>query len=51
LDNDSDFYFVNPEKKVIDKFDEFKKDSINYHLIIERKDLIVEIKKDDIKHI
>ena len=46
-----DFYFVNPEKKVIDKFDEFKKNNVNYHLIIERKDLIIKIQKEDIKFI
>lgn len=46
-----DFYFVNPEKKVIDKFLEFEKKWVNYHIIIERKDLIIEIKKEDIKFI
>lgn len=49
LDNGNDFYFVNPEKKVIDSFEEFKQDGINYHLIIERKDLICELKKEDIR--
>jgi hypothetical protein len=51
LNDDTDFFFVNPERKVFDKFSEFKKDSINYHFIIERKDLIIEIKKEDIKYI
>jgi len=51
LNDYSDFYFVNPEKKVFDKFDEFRKNNINYHFIIERKDLIVEIKKEDIKYV
>ena len=51
LDENMDFYFVNPERKVFDKFDEFKKDKINYHFVIERKDLIIEIKKEDIKYI
>ena len=47
----SDFYFVNPEKKVLDNFDIFKKEWINYHLIIERKDLIFEINKNNVKYI
>ncbi len=51
LNENTDFYFVNPEKKVFDKFDEFKKDNINYHFVIERKDLIIEVKKEDIKYI
>jgi len=51
LSENSDFYFVNPEKKVIDNYSELIKEGINYHLIIERKDLIVEIKKEDIKFI
>lgn len=48
LDKNKDFYFVNPEKKVLEKFDEFFKKDINYHMIIERKDLIIEINKKDI---
>jgi len=51
LDKWNNFYFVNPEKKVIDNYDNFKIDSINYSLIIERKDLIFEIEKKDIKFI
>jgi hypothetical protein len=51
LKENTDFFFVNPEKKVFDKYDEFKKDKINYHFIIERKDLIIEIKKEDIKYV
>ena len=46
-----DFYFVNPEKKVFDNFDNFKETGVNYHFIIERKDLIIEIQKKDIKYI
>lgn len=48
LDKGNSFYFVNPEKKVIDNFDNFKVDWINYNLIFERKDSIFEIKKEDI---
>lgn len=44
-----DFYFVNPEKKVIDHFDEYKKEGINYNIIIERKDLIFKLDKESIK--
>ena len=51
LNKNKDFYFVNPEKKVIEKFDEFIKKGINYNLIIERKDLIINIKKEDINFI
>lgn len=50
-DDFSHFYFVNPEKKVIDNFDNFKKEGIQYHLMIERKDLIFEFNKEDIKFI
>lgn len=49
LNEGSDFYFVNPEKKVIDYFEEFKAPGVNYHMIIERKDLIFEIKKEDMR--
>jgi len=42
---------VNPEKRVIEKFDEFFKEDVNYHMIIERKDLIMEIQEKDIKFI
>lgn len=41
----------NPEKKVLDNFDNFKKEGINYHLIFERKDLVFEMNKEDIKYI
>jgi len=51
LNKNKDFYFVNPEKKVIDQFDELFIKGINYHMIIERKNLIIEIKKEDIKFI
>lgn len=51
LDNGNKFYFVNPEKKVVDNFENFKIDSIDYMLLIERKDLIFSIKKEDINFI
>lgn len=44
----SDFYFINPEKSVINNYSEFSKKWINYHFISERKDLIYEL---DIKKI
>ncbi|RAL56597.1 hypothetical protein BLD25_02960 [Candidatus Gracilibacteria bacterium GN02-872] len=49
LDKGNDFFFVNPEKKVLERFDELKTDGINYKMIIERKDLICEINKENIK--
>lgn len=51
LDKTNNFYFVNPEKKVIDNLEKLKSANINYSLIIERKDLIFEINKKDIKFI
>ncbi len=46
-----DFFFVNPEKKVLDHYDEFALKWVKYHFIIERKDLICEIQKKDVKYI
>ncbi len=51
LDKWNEFYFVNPERKVIDNFDNFSIDWINYHLVFERKDSIFEIDKNNIKFI
>jgi len=48
LDLWNKFYFVNPEKKVVDNIEKFKIENIDYELIIERKDLIFRIKKEDI---
>lgn len=48
LDPWSDFYFVNPDKRVITWYDDKIQSDINYHLIFERKDLIYEMKKEDI---
>lgn len=48
LDKGSDFYFVNPDKRVITWYDKNIIPDINYHLIFERKDLIYEMKKEDI---
>lgn len=48
LDLWNKFYFVNPEKKVVDNIEKFKIENIDYELIIERKDLIFKIKKEDI---
>lgn len=42
------FYFVNPERKVIEEFDFHKKENINYKIIIERKDLLCTIEKENI---
>ncbi|MDD2907205.1 MAG: hypothetical protein PHH98_01055 [Candidatus Gracilibacteria bacterium] len=51
LDPDNEFYFVNPEKKVVDNFEKSIIETIDYKLIIERKDLIFNIKKEDINFI
>lgn len=51
LEKWNDFYFVNPERKVINNFTNFKTENINYHLIIERKDLIFEIDRDNMNFI
>ena len=48
IDENSDFYFVNPDRKVIENYDKLVKKDINFHLIFERKDLIYEMKKEDI---
>lgn len=44
----NDFYFVNPERKVIEKYDELVHEWVSYHIIIERKDLICELEKKSI---
>lgn len=49
LDKWNKFFFINPERKVIEKFDELKSEKIDYKIIIERKDLICEIEKDSFK--
>ena len=49
LDKGNDFFFINPERKVIEKFEELKTDWINYKMILERKDLICEFDKNDVK--
>jgi len=49
LEKWKDFYFINPANWVIKNFDKFKKEWVKYHLIIERKDLIFEFDKNDIK--
>lgn len=49
LDKWNDFWFINPEKKVIEKFDELYYKEINYKMIFERKDLVCEFEKNSIK--
>lgn len=48
LDDDSIFYFVNPEISVVLDFNKHKKEWINYKFIIERKNLIFEMQTDNI---
>jgi hypothetical protein len=48
LDKNKNFYFVNPDKKVIKVYDDQVIEWVNYHLMFERKDLIFEMKKQDI---
>jgi hypothetical protein len=42
---------MNPEKKVLENLDKLSSIDINYHLLFERKDLIFEMNKKDIKYI
>ena len=48
LEDYSEFYFVNPEERVITNFSALAKKEIKYTLIFERKDLIFEIKPENI---
>ncbi len=48
LDKNWPFYFVNPERKVVEEFDIHKKQNIDYKIIIERKDLLCTIDKENI---
>lgn len=43
------FYFVNPEQSVIEKRQVFEKKDVQYHYIIERKNLIFEMNPEDIE--
>lgn len=49
LDKQNEFFFVNPERKVLEKFEELKTENIDFKMIIERKDLICEIDREKIK--
>ena len=49
LEKCSDFYFINPAKSVVTKFDELKKPWVNFHFITEKKDLIFEFEIEKIK--
>ena len=49
LEGNSDFYFMNPAYSVIDKLEKLWKKWVNHHLISERKDIIYEFKKENIK--
>ena len=51
LDKWNNFYFINPEKKVIQKFDELKVDWIKYKMIFERKDLVCEFDRESVKFV
>ena len=44
-----DFYFVNPDYKVIEEFEKYKRNDINYHFINERKGFYFEYFIDDIR--
>lgn len=48
LDKNREFYFVNPEQSVIEKFNSLANKNINYKFIFERKDMILDMKLDDI---
>lgn len=48
LDNWNDFFFINPERKVLEKFEELKTENIDFKMIIERKDFIWEIDRKSV---
>lgn len=49
LDKQNEFFFVNPERKVLERFEELKTENIDFKMIIERKDFIWEIDRKSIK--
>lgn len=49
LKENTPFYFINPAKSVLTDFHKLAKSWVNYHFLAERKDLIFEFKKEDIK--
>ena len=49
LPDNSNFYFMNPAYTAITEYNKLAKPEINFHFIIERKDLIFEYDIDDIK--
>jgi hypothetical protein len=48
LSQNSIFYFVNPEVSVLKDFEKYMKNGITYKFIIERKNLIFEMKAENI---
>lgn len=49
LEENTPFYFINPAKSVLIDFEKQAKSWVDFHFIAERKDLIFEFKKEDIK--
>lgn len=49
LEENTDFYFMNPVYSVLKDFDKLAKSWVNFHFITERKDLIFEFKKENLK--
>lgn len=49
LDKQNEFFFVNPERKVLERFEELKTENIDFKMIIERKDFIGEIDRKSVK--
>lgn len=49
LDKQNEFFFVNPERKVLERFEELKTKNIDFKMIIERKDFIGEIDRKSVK--
>lgn len=49
LDKQNEFFFVNPERKVLERFEELKTENIDFKMIIERKDFIWEIDRKSVK--
>lgn len=48
LDMGNEFYFMNPEESVFKKYDTLHKPEIKYHFLMERKDLIIELDRENI---
>lgn len=48
LDNWNEFYFMNPEESVFKKYDLLHNTQVKHHFLMERKDLIIKLDRDNI---